>query len=714
MIKHEYGAHTFIVSHNPQSPHFLPDIEDTDSCMHVYFDPSSPEGLQRGVRYSLAERTKALPEAKLRAICGGSIRPWGEKLSDLQAAYTLRIPGSNCDLCWNPSFNIVSLLNESSVANHMFEALDICIPACPAASVRSSQGYELRHPTVLVTEGSQARGDSPLSWCRHELNFSTVLLRQTAAVDKSTGVATVYYGRDYLRTYDSVGPAVKCDNAVCVAEVWDLLAKNGLTGDAAIKALLLRSAPLDELTETVVAGLQLGPPTGGGVSEADAAPSNSGPTHRSSGGGTFRPRSSPTRRGPSLVLGAVMLATCSRGTSACAAPLRALPTTAHTPGALTLGLLLALAPPSLAMAWPPKKRSIEPNDGDERWQEYLATIEQFAYFGTHPGYSFEQFLADRYGPASSSTAGSSNAGSSTASSSTAGSREQFQTRKQQRSQAHRENVAHYHRQQDYQEQGEELQQRQRAEQRHRAEQREVQERAQRWSERSDNVPHLPPEVWAHVHQQTLDEEAQLAEWLVWADATLMELVVIWFRTGGHRKPQWLGSLVGKNGGISTSSTDNIGDRFRPWCNSIIHPGQRNTPLHYQLGSAVAPAEFVAIHDHMLVMMQYLGFEEVITRLQRILRLLAKCITPTSNVPRYIPRPPDSDDDEPDWSDNAPTPGAQPRLPPRPHVQQKSDGKQTSSSSSGSSNGRGQWSAASATAIRSPLTVYYMLCNTHTM
>jgi hypothetical protein len=306
------------------------------------------------------------------------------------------------------------------------------------------------------------------------------------------------------------------------------------------------------------------------------------------------------------------------------------------------------------MAWPPKKRSIEPNDGDERWQEYLATIEQHAYSGTHPGYSFEQFLADRYGPASSSTTGWSNAGSSTASSSTAGSREQFHTRKQQRSQAHRENVAHYNRQQDYQEQGEELQQRQRAEQRHRAEQREVQERAQRWSERSDNVPHLPPEVWAHVHQQTLDEEAQLAEWLVWADATLMELVVIWFRTGGHRKPQWLGSLVGKNGGISTSSTDNIGDRFRPWCNSIIHPGQRNTPLHYQLGSAVAPAEFVAIHDHMLVMMQYLGFEEVITRLQRILRLLAKCVTPTSNVPRYIPRPPDSDDDEPDWSDYAPT------------------------------------------------------------
>jgi hypothetical protein len=206
--------------------------------MYVYFDPSGSKGLQRGVCYSLAERTKALPE--LRAICGGSIRPLGVKLSNRQRVYTITIPDSNWNLCWNPSFNIVSLLNGGLVANHMFEAIDICIPDCPASSVRSSQGYELRHPTVLNTEASQAGGDSTLSWCPHELNFSTGVLRQTAAVDESTVVATVYYGRDYLRTYDSVGPAAKCDHAVCVAEVWDLLADHGLTGDAAIEALLLR------------------------------------------------------------------------------------------------------------------------------------------------------------------------------------------------------------------------------------------------------------------------------------------------------------------------------------------------------------------------------------------------------------------------------------------------------------------------------------------
>ena len=114
------------MSHNPQSP-FLPDIEDPAACMHVYFDPSVSKGLQRGVCYSRGTarrvlRTKALPE--LRAICGGSIRPCGEKLSVRQAVYTIRIPGSNCNLCWNPSFNIVSLLNEGLVANHMFEAID--------------------------------------------------------------------------------------------------------------------------------------------------------------------------------------------------------------------------------------------------------------------------------------------------------------------------------------------------------------------------------------------------------------------------------------------------------------------------------------------------------------------------------------------------------------------------------------------------------------
>ena len=321
-------------------------------------------------------------------------------------------------------------------------------------------------------------------------------------------------------------------------------------------------------------------------------------------------------------------------------------TTPLAPTTTALGLLLTLVPFTHAMA--PERRHF-PNifwDSDycpdPRYQEYLVLID----YAEYPKYTYAEFLAEHYppigpihnpppqyswtpplavaaftptfphplptpdAPARATSSSSCNAGPSSEgqSSRSAPPPSESQMRKRGRSHDHRDRVAHYHRQQDSQEQEDTRHQRQQAEQRQLMEQREAQEREQRWSERSGSVPQLPPDLWAHVHQQSLDEEAQLAEWSAWADATLLQLVVTWFRTGGHRKPQWLGSLVGRNGGISTSSTDNIAARFRPWCNSIINPGQRNTPLHYQAGSAAAPAEFVAIYDLMLVMMQYLGFQ----------------------------------------------------------------------------------------------------------
>ena len=188
--------------------------------------------------------------------------------------------------------------------------------------------------------------------------------------------------------------------------------------------------------------------------------------------------------------------------------------------------------------------------------------------------------------------------------------------------------------------------------------------AERWrdnrGEAAASVPPLPAEVWAHVHQQTTDEATQLAAWVAWADATLMQLVVIWFRTSGQRNTKWLGNLTGKNGGISTASTDNIAIRFRPWCRVILHPDEENEPMHYIEGTNGAPASFINVYMHMLSMMNYFGLNNVIERLQRTLRVLARCLQPKSGVPKYIPRPPDSDDEEDGWDAEAPTPGQQPQ------------------------------------------------------
>ena len=183
------------------------------------------------------------------------------------------------------------------------------------------------------------------------------------------------------------------------------------------------------------------------------------------------------------------------------------------------------------------------------------------------------------------------------------------------------------------------------------------------------VPLLPPELWAHILRQGRDERAQLTAWAAWANATLMQLVVVWFRTGGQRNSKWLGKLVGKNGGIACADTANMATRFAPWCRAILRPGEENDPLHYS-GASGAPAAFVNVYVHMLSMMNYLGFHNVIERLQLILRVLARCLRPDSGLPKYIPGPPDSDDEDDEWEEDVPEPGQQ---PPRPQKAIRSAG-----------------------------------------
>jgi hypothetical protein len=193
--------------------------------------------------------------------------------------------------------------------------------------------------------------------------------------------------------------------------------------------------------------------------------------------------------------------------------------------------------------------------------------------------------------------------------------------------------------------------------------------AKRWTdnrgEKVASTPHLPPDMWARILQEGPDERAQLAAWVAWANSTLLQLVVVWFRTGGQRDSRWLGRLINEKGNITMRDTDNIAKRLAPWCKAILQPGSQNEPLNYETGAA--PAVFVSVHQHMLSMMTYLGFDDVIERLQRILRMLAQCVRPGSGLPKYIPGPPDSDDEEDDWEDDVPEPGPQPPLPQKTFV-----------------------------------------------
>ena len=79
--------------------------------------------------------------------------------------------------------------------------------------------------------------------------------------------------------------------------------------------------------------------------------------------------------------------------------------------------------------------------------------------------------------------------------------------------------------------------------------------------------------------------------------------------------------------------------------------------------------FVNVYVHMLFMMNYLGFHNVIERLQLILRVMARCLRPESGLPKYVPLPGplDSDDEDDQWEADVPEPGPQPPQPQKPFV-----------------------------------------------
>ena len=190
----------------------------------------------------------------------------------------------------------------------------------------------------------------------------------------------------------------------------------------------------------------------------------------------------------------------------------------------------------------------------------------------------------------------------------------------------------------------------------------------RWEENrgdaAERVPHLPKELWAMISTMERRELQQDAAWTRWADARLMQLVVEWFRMGGRQDCRWLGSLVSRNGSMACADAANMTMRFTPWCRAILQPGATNDPLIH-MGSH-APADFVNVYVHMLAMMNYLGFHDVIARLQKFIRLLTRCIHPESGVPKYVPGP---DDDEHDWEEDAPEPGPQPPSPQKSYTAQ---------------------------------------------
>ena len=206
--------------------------------------------------------------------------------------------------------------------------------------------------------------------------------------------------------------------------------------------------------------------------------------------------------------------------------------------------------------------------------------------------------------------------------------------------------------------------------------KEREERAERWDvrrgEKGKAFPQLPSDLWALILKHKKAEREQSKTWAAWADRTLMQLVAIWFRTGGHKNRQWLGNLMGNRGGVSFSTTDAIEDRFRPWCNAILRPGEPNSPLNFT-GIQAVPTTFVDVYVHMLAMMNYLGFRDVVARLKSHLRAFARCLQPGSGLPKYIPGPPDSEDEDDGWDAlSVPEPGVQPPRPTKKYVNRPSE------------------------------------------
>ena len=89
-----------------------------------------------------------------------------------------------------------------------------------------------------------------------DLHFCILLIVQVAPVDSVTGLATVYYGPEYVREYGKPRVPARAGQPVGEDVVWSMLAEQGVTGAAAVEALLLRGTPLDEETTEVASRLR--------------------------------------------------------------------------------------------------------------------------------------------------------------------------------------------------------------------------------------------------------------------------------------------------------------------------------------------------------------------------------------------------------------------------------------------------------------------------
>ena len=227
------------------TPYFPRDF--CSSVLRAYFDPLAEQGLRRGVCYSKEARLVPFGGPVLRSVCGGVVRTEEEPITDTQRAYAISVPQSGYILCWHPTENACSLFNEDleQPANHVFQTLDIFLPALAKSACT----------------GSLRDGD---------LHFCIMLVVQVASVDSATGSATIYYGPEYVRDYGEPLEPARAGQPVNEDVVWSMLAEQGVTGEAAVEALLLRGAPLDDETTEVVSCLRRRLGVRAGITSASA------------------------------------------------------------------------------------------------------------------------------------------------------------------------------------------------------------------------------------------------------------------------------------------------------------------------------------------------------------------------------------------------------------------------------------------------------------
>ena len=135
--------------------------------------------------------------------------------------YSFWIRGSRHVLCGHPRYNLWCLFNEDTQhpATHDFQVIEM--------SEKPGIGY-------------------------HEvLNFSILLITQVANVPTGSK-CTVHYGPEYVGRDYGVALRPRVGSRIVAGQVWEMLARQGLSGNAALQELLARAAPLDDHTALAV------------------------------------------------------------------------------------------------------------------------------------------------------------------------------------------------------------------------------------------------------------------------------------------------------------------------------------------------------------------------------------------------------------------------------------------------------------------------------